>query len=66
VLSAADEVAVEAFIAGRIRFPDISAIVEETIERHPIERADSIETIMAADAWARDAAANLVARRSPY
>lgn len=64
VLSASDEIAVEAFIAGRIRFPDIAAVVAGTLERHRVEPADSVERILAADVWARAEAADLVARRS--
>ncbi len=53
VLSAADEVAIEAFIAGVLRFVDIPAVVGETLAAHqPITPLD-FEAIAAADDWAR-------------
>ncbi|MGB2938445.1 MAG: 1-deoxy-D-xylulose-5-phosphate reductoisomerase [Phycisphaerae bacterium] len=63
VLSGADEVAVEAFLAGKIRFTDIVPLVERVLEAHrpygPSGRvADpDLEEILAADAWAREEAA---------
>jgi 1-deoxy-D-xylulose-5-phosphate reductoisomerase len=63
VLSAADDGAVAAFLAGEIRFSDITTIVRKTLERH--EPADvTLETIVEADAWARRVAADEVARRA--
>ena len=64
VLSAADEVAVEAFIAGRIAFPAITQIVAATLDRHENETADSVEAIQVVDAWARRTAADLVRARA--
>jgi len=61
VLNAANEVAVEAFLAGRIGFLDIAATVRQTMEAHRRADAVTIEAILAADAWARtQARANLV------
>jgi len=53
VLNAANEVAVAAFLARRIGFLDIAAIVEETIDRYdpPVPRA--IDDVFAIDAEAR-------------
>jgi len=67
VLSAADEIAVEAFIAKRIRFTDIMEIVERVLDRHRGEHDLSFESIAAADHWARPIAAQEVVRlnRSP-
>ena len=53
VLSASDEVAVEAFLANRIGFLDIARIVEHTLEAHLPQPLSSIEALFAADAWAR-------------
>ena len=38
-LNAADEIAVEAFLAGRISFPGIAATVAETLEQVPVREA---------------------------
>jgi len=54
VLCAADEVAVEQFLAGRIGFLDISKLVEETLEKHTSIIHPSTEEILAADTWARE------------
>ena len=35
VLNAADEIAVEAFLQGKIGFPAIARVVEETLQRMP-------------------------------
>lgn len=54
VLNAANEVAVELFLGGRIRFTDIPRLVERVLEKHEPE-APALESILAADGWARDA-----------
>ncbi|MCK9229285.1 MAG: 1-deoxy-D-xylulose-5-phosphate reductoisomerase [Syntrophales bacterium] len=53
VLNAANEIAVEAFVAGRVRFTDIPRIVEATLADHETERADTVARVLAADGWAR-------------
>jgi 1-deoxy-D-xylulose-5-phosphate reductoisomerase len=53
VLNGANEVAVAAFLAGEIAFVDIARIVEETLAAHQGAPADSIDNVLAADAWAR-------------
>ncbi len=54
VLNAANEEAVAAFLAGRVGFQDIAALVEDALETCPPEPIDSIEVVRAADASARD------------
>ncbi len=56
VLSAADEVAVELFLAKKIGFPDIAAVVARTLDCHEVISYPSIEDIFAADTWARETA----------
>ena len=63
-LSAADEVAVEAFLAGRLRFVDIPAVVADVLAAHEVVGPLSLELIAEADAWARRSARNAVERRS--
>lgn len=57
VLNAANEVAVAAFLDGRIGFMDIPRVVSAALERVPAVPADDLGTVMAADHRARDAAA---------
>ncbi len=59
VLSAADDEAVKAFLAGDLRFIDIPAVVEIVLEKH--QPADvTLESIWEADRWARTAAREAV------
>ena len=53
VLSAANEVAVEAFVNGRLNFPGIAAAVGRTMDRHQVVPHPTLEQILEADAWAR-------------
>ncbi|MFN8637042.1 MAG: 1-deoxy-D-xylulose-5-phosphate reductoisomerase [Chloroflexota bacterium] len=55
VMNAADEVAVELFLTGVIRFDQIPSVVEEVVERHVPSRDPSLEEVCESDAWARDA-----------
>ena len=51
--NAANEVAVEAFLAGRIGFLDIASVVEETLDRVEGAAARDLDDLVAADAEAR-------------
>ena len=51
VLNAADDVAVEAFREGNLRFPQIIESVERVVDAHRAESVLSFESIAAADAW---------------
>ncbi|MDP3880530.1 MAG: 1-deoxy-D-xylulose-5-phosphate reductoisomerase [Dehalococcoidales bacterium] len=53
VLCAADEVAVELFLSRRIKFTDISRLVEQALERHKNTVHPTIEDILEADERAR-------------
>lgn len=61
VLNAANEVAVYAFLDCRIGFMDIPRIIGAVLDRHEVaEGALTLEAILAADRWAREAAILLV------
>ncbi len=60
-LNAADEIAVEGFLAGRISFPGIAAVVEETLARVASPQAGTIGDILEVDRKSRAAARELVA-----
>jgi len=64
VLNGANEVAVAAFLAGRISFLAIAETVAETLERVHEGRDDSLEDILAADARARYVAEERIATLS--
>ena len=54
LLNAANEVAVAAFLEGRIGFWDIQACNSEVLARIPSQIADSLDAVLAADRNARD------------
>ena len=64
VLNAANEVAVEAFLARRIAFTDIAAVVEEVLAAQPATVPASLSDVYATDAEARGRARAVVARRA--
>lgn len=64
VLNAANEVAVHAFLGGRVGFLDIAAIVEATLDRVETGPVPAFDALYAADRAARDAAAALVDERA--
>jgi 1-deoxy-D-xylulose-5-phosphate reductoisomerase len=61
-LNAADEIAVEAFLAGRLSFPAIAQVVEETLSCVSNRQARSLDEIMEIDREARQAAEAAVGR----
>ena len=63
VLNAANEIAVPAFLDGKILFPAIWHTVEAVMQRHENVEHPSLEQILKADAWARAAAQEEVASR---
>lgn len=59
-MNAANEVAVDAFLQGGIRFNDISDIIRSTMEAHCSQDVDSIDVTLEADRWARSKAESFV------
>ncbi len=62
-LCAADEVAVELFLAGRIGFADIAELVERVLGQHQAQTYPTLEEIMAADSWAKETALRLTGEK---
>jgi 1-deoxy-D-xylulose-5-phosphate reductoisomerase len=60
-LNAADEIAVEAFLSGRIPFPAIASTVEETLARQPWREPGTIEEVIAIDHESRKIAQEILA-----
>lgn len=56
VFNAANEIAVDAFRAGRLAFPGIWQCVESVMNAHGVQASSSLETVIAADLWARETA----------
>jgi 1-deoxy-D-xylulose-5-phosphate reductoisomerase len=68
VLNAANEVAVEAFLAGRIRFLEIAQLVAEALDaaagRGLLAGANDVTGVLAADAATRELTLNLLQTRA--
>jgi len=62
-LNAADEVGVEAFLAGRIPFPGIAATVAECLEQVPVRRLTSIAEVLDLDCESRRLAREIIGSR---
>jgi 1-deoxy-D-xylulose-5-phosphate reductoisomerase len=60
-LSAANEVAVEAFLAGRVRWPHIAEICDAVLQRYEAGPDVTVDDVIAADARARLVAATVIA-----
>jgi len=54
VLNAANEVAVEAFLERRIRFPEIAGMIEQVLDQEPVVPLSSLDAVFAADQRARE------------
>jgi 1-deoxy-D-xylulose-5-phosphate reductoisomerase len=63
-LNAANEVAVHAFLGGRLRFLDIARVIEETLQALPAGPVHSFDALAAADSDARQVAGELVHARA--
>ncbi len=60
ILNAANEVAVEAFLNGHMRFVDIPRLLEDVLSRATIRDAETLESVLVSDAEARESARRLV------
>jgi 1-deoxy-D-xylulose-5-phosphate reductoisomerase len=65
VMNAANEVAVELFLAGMLRFDQIANVIEDVLERHVPVRSPSLEEVCEADAWARHAGRRVATAVAP-
>ena len=62
VYNAANEVAVEAFLAGRLPFVAVVDVVAEVLGEHTVGNVASLVDVEQADAWARERAGAIVTR----
>jgi 1-deoxy-D-xylulose-5-phosphate reductoisomerase len=62
VLNAANEIAVPAFLDGKIPFPAIWETVEQVMQSHRTVEHPHLDAILQADAWARETAAQIVSK----
>jgi 1-deoxy-D-xylulose-5-phosphate reductoisomerase len=64
-LNAADEIAVEAFLSGRIGFPAIAEVVEQTLSRQRNREPATIQEVLEIDCESRALAREVVGRHKP-
>jgi 1-deoxy-D-xylulose-5-phosphate reductoisomerase len=60
VLNAANEVAVRAYLDGRIGFLEIARLIRKTMDAHVPQAVKSLEDVLEADRWGREKAAKAV------
>jgi len=66
ILNAANEVAVAAFLQGKIGFTRIAAVVDTVLDQSASAQIDSLEALMAIDAASRDLALAAVTKNQSY
>lgn len=59
-LNGANEAAVEAFMSDKIRFMDISRLVEAVLERHQVQKQPTIVDLLDTDCWARELVRSMI------
>jgi len=59
VMNAANEIAVEAFLDGRLSYLQIARLIEKTMDAHQAHRLSSIEEVLEADRWGRATARDI-------
>lgn len=62
LLNAANEVAVAAFLAGRLRYPQIASMIDAVLQQQPVVALDDLDAVFAADAKGRELANQWLAR----
>ncbi len=65
VLNAANEEAVAAFLAGRLRFPGIVEVVAQALADHQVPEQVDLDAVLAAEQWSRERARTLVTDLTP-
>jgi 1-deoxy-D-xylulose-5-phosphate reductoisomerase len=65
VLNAANEEAVAAFLAGRLRFPGIAEVVRQVLADHRVPDVIDLDAVLQAEQWSRRLARTLVADLTP-
>ena len=62
ILNASNEVAVNAFLEGAIKFTEIPLLIQRVMEDHDVKPVHTVEDILKADHWARERAKTTIER----
>jgi 1-deoxy-D-xylulose-5-phosphate reductoisomerase len=60
VLNAANEVAVEYFLDGKLGFRAIPRVIQETMDAHDVEKVTTLDVVRRVDRWSRECARHRV------
>jgi 1-deoxy-D-xylulose-5-phosphate reductoisomerase len=63
VLNAANEVVVDNFLEQRVAFDAIPEVIEAVLDAHAVGEANTLDSVLAADEWARALASEIVLQR---
>ena len=63
VLNASNQVAVDAFISGKINFLDIANLIFYVLDRHKISEVNEIDDVLDADRWASELATEFIKKK---
>jgi 1-deoxy-D-xylulose-5-phosphate reductoisomerase len=63
ILNAANEIAVNAFLEGSLKFTDVPFLLQRVMEEHEVKSVHTIEDILRADQWARERSKAIVEGR---
>jgi 1-deoxy-D-xylulose-5-phosphate reductoisomerase len=62
ILNGANEVAVNAFLEGSIKFTEIPLLIQRVMEEHDVKSVHTVEDILKADHWAREKSKDILGR----
>jgi 1-deoxy-D-xylulose-5-phosphate reductoisomerase len=65
ILNAANEVAVNAFLEGSIKFTEVPLLISRVMGEHEVKAVHTIEDILRADQWAREKSKSFLNGRKP-
>jgi 1-deoxy-D-xylulose-5-phosphate reductoisomerase len=65
VLNAANEIAVNAFLEGSLRFTEIPLFIQRVMGEHEVKAVRTVEDILKADHWARERSKTILERGKP-
>jgi len=63
VYNAANEIAVEEFINGNIKFLEIYEVIKKTMDSHKVHEVLTLEEVIKADTWAREEAKRIIKKK---
>ena len=66
ILNAANEIAVNAFLEGSIKFTQVPLLLQQVMEEHQVKEVHTIEDVLRADHWARERARALIEGRKSW